>query len=92
MYDCCWDDCDFEFEDPGDLLEHSLATKDSCVQRNIKRDENGKRRFECMWRTCNRIRRSLEPFPDWPRLLRHVREVHVYRHPGRIVDPDNRGM
>ncbi|XP_063701796.1 protein polybromo-1-like isoform X2 [Culicoides brevitarsis] len=92
VFDCGWDDCDFEFEDPGDLLEHSLATKDSCVQRNIKRDENGKRRFECMWRTCNRIRRGLEPFPDWPRLLRHVREVHVYRHPGRIVDPENRGM
>lgn len=44
-----------------------------------------------MWRNCIRAKRNQPPLPNIQRLVKHVREVHVVKAPGKIVQPQDRG-
>lgn len=47
--------------------------------------------YHCLWRNCIRARRNQPPLPNIQRLVKHVREVHVIKAPGKIVQPQDRG-
>lgn len=93
MFECAWDKCDFQFEDPGDALEHAVADSNGCVQRyfNQLNSQNEPIVYHCLWRNCIRAKRNQPPLPNIQRLVKHVREVHVVKAPGKIVLPQDRG-
>lgn len=43
-----------------------------------------------MWKACPRIKKNAPPFPSLHRLIRHVKEVHILKSPGRVVPPTER--
>lgn len=47
--------------------------------------------YHCLWRNCIRAKRNQPPLPNIQRLVKHVREVHVVKAPGKIVQPQDRG-
>lgn len=47
--------------------------------------------FHCLWRNCVRAKRNQPPLPNLARLVKHVREVHVIKAPGKSVQPQDRG-
>jgi protein polybromo-1 len=46
--------------------------------------------YQCQWRGCGRMKKSVPPFPSVQRLARHVKEVHILKSNGRIVPPTDR--
>ncbi|XP_070490389.1 protein polybromo-1 isoform X5 [Chironomus tepperi] len=93
VFECCWDKCDYQFEDPGDALEHTITDSNGCVQRHFQQlaAQNEPIVYHCLWRNCIRARRNQPPLPNIQRLMKHVREVHVVKAPGKIVQPQDRG-
>lgn len=93
VFECGWDKCDFQFEDPGDALEHAVSEGIGCVQRyfNQLSGQNEPTVFHCLWRNCIRAKRNQPPLPNIQRLVKHVREVHVVKAPGKMVQPQDRG-
>lgn len=93
VFECCWDKCDYQFEDPGDALEHTITDTNGCVQRHFQQvaAQNEPIVYHCLWRNCIRARRNQPPLPNIQRLMKHVREVHVVKAPGKIVQPQDRG-
>lgn len=93
VFECGWDKCDYQFEDPGDALEHAVSEGVGCVQRyfNQLSGQNEPTVFHCLWRNCIRAKRNQPPLPNIQRLVKHVREVHVVKAPGKIVQPQDRG-
>ncbi|XP_063696880.1 protein polybromo-1 isoform X2 [Culicoides brevitarsis] len=89
IFDCRWRKCDFQFEDPADLLDHCITEKDGCLQRHLNQTDE-KPEFYCLWRSCVRFKRGAPPFPNSMRLLKHVRDIHVYKHMGKMVKPHDR--
>ncbi|XP_044737785.1 protein polybromo-1 isoform X3 [Chrysoperla carnea] len=88
VYECLWDDCDYQFEDLSDLLEHCIQDDKGHVQlhfNGVKEPE-----FQCHWRGCIRIKKSAPSFPHLPRLARHVREVHIIKGNGKLVTQENK--
>lgn len=90
VFDCRWEKCDYQFEDPADLLDHLIEEKVGCVLTHLSTEESGEPEYLCLWRSCIRLKRNAPAFPNSIRLLKHVRDVHVYKHLGKIVKPDNR--
>jgi len=90
IFDCCWERCDYQFEDPADLLEHCLTDTTGCVQRHLAVKQTGEPEYHCLWRHCSRIKRGAPPFPNSLRLIKHVRDVHIHKHCGKIVRPHER--
>ncbi|CAG4978753.1 unnamed protein product [Colias eurytheme] len=41
--------------------------------------------YPCLWRSCTRVRKGQAPFPNLPRLLRHVRDLHVNKGNGKLT-------
>lgn len=42
--------------------------------------------FQCQWRGCLRVKKTgIAPFPSLHRLVRHVKEVHILKNPGKHV-------
>jgi len=42
--------------------------------------------FQCQWRGCLRVKKTgIAPFPSLHRLVRHVKEVHILKNPGKPV-------
>jgi protein polybromo-1 len=92
VFECGWDKCDFQFEDPGDAFEHAVAEGVGCVQRYFSQlsGQSEPIVFHCLWRNCIRAKRNQPPLPNIQRLVKHVREVHVVKAPGKIVQPQDR--
>lgn len=89
VYECLWDGCDAQFDCQQDLVDHLAQDPNGQVYQSYlgfkaNKDSN---EFQCLWLNCPRVKKSIPPFPNIQKLLRHVREVHV-RVAGRIVMPD----
>lgn len=46
--------------------------------------------YQCQWRGCGRLKKSVPPFPSVQRLARHVKEVHILKSNGRMIPPSER--
>lgn len=47
--------------------------------------------FQCQWRGCLRVKKTgIAPFPSLHRLVRHVKEVHILKNPGKPVPSSER--
>lgn len=89
VFECCWDKCDWQFEDPMDCFDHCIAESTGHVQTHYANQSGGEVEFICLWRGCLRIKKSSPAFPHMQRLIKHVREVHINKS-GRIVLPADR--
>ncbi|KAK2717362.1 hypothetical protein QYM36_006224 [Artemia franciscana] len=80
LFECLWAGCEIVFEDMVDLQDHVCI--DPCAHLNQlnKVDDSN---LHCQWKGCSRVKKGLPPFPNWARLLRHVREVHCQKNTGR---------
>ncbi|XP_064120961.1 protein polybromo-1-like isoform X6 [Macrobrachium nipponense] len=79
VFECLWETCDYMFEDLLDLSDHLLLEPSGHVHKVGQV-------FECGWRGCSRHKKSsLAPFPMVQRLMRHVREIHIQKNTGRII-------
>ncbi|XP_055608504.1 protein polybromo-1 isoform X2 [Uranotaenia lowii] len=83
VYECCWEKCDFQFEDPFDCMEHTITDVTGCVYKYFIKNED--QEFFCIWRGCARVRRNMPPFPTMPRLIKHIREVHLTKAIPKLV-------
>jgi len=93
IYECMWDNCDFQFEELQDCLEHCIKEKDGVmghVQQYFQ--DNPGTELHCIWRGCTRLKtkKQSQPFPNIPRLVRHVRDIHINKGNGRPVANENR--
>lgn len=93
VFECCWDNCDYQFEDPIDCVEHCISETSGHVStyyKEIPRSKTGEADYTCMWRNCIRkIKKNIIPFTNLSRLLKHVREVHIIKS-GKMVLPHDR--
>ncbi|XP_035918994.1 protein polybromo-1-like isoform X3 [Anopheles stephensi] len=87
-YECCWDKCDFQFEDPVECLEHCIGEGSGCVYKTFIASAD--QEFICIWRNCVRLRRNMPPFPTVARLVKHVKEVHLTKGVSKLVQPQDR--
>lgn len=71
-------------------MDHCLRHKTGCVQQHLAVKQTGEPEYHCLWRHCNRIKRGAAPFPNALKLVKHVRDIHVLKHCGKIVKPDHR--
>ncbi|XP_058792072.1 protein polybromo-1 isoform X2 [Phymastichus coffea] len=88
VYECCWENCDYQFEDMADCIEHSVAEQSGHVQNYFANANDME--YQCQWRGCGRLKKSVPPFPSVQRLARHVKEVHILKSNGRIIPPSER--
>ncbi|XP_068985674.1 protein polybromo-1 isoform X5 [Bombus flavifrons] len=89
VYECCWDNCDWQFEDMTDCIDHCIAEQNGHVQSSFINAASDVE-FQCQWRGCGRTKKSVPPFPSVQRLARHVKEVHILKSNGRIIPPSER--
>lgn len=93
VYECCWEKCDYQFEDPMDLVDHCISENSGHVTGYYKeppRAKTGEIDYICMWRTCIRKnKKNTLPFTNLQRLVKHVREVHIVKS-GKIIAPHER--
>ncbi|XP_074033562.1 protein polybromo isoform X4 [Leptinotarsa decemlineata] len=90
VYECLWDNCDYQFEEVVDLIEHCIKDKESQGHVQAFYTENQISEFNCYWRNCGRNKKNVQPFPNIQRLIRHVRDMHINKGNGRSVPPENR--
>ncbi|XP_050687170.1 protein polybromo-1-like isoform X6 [Eriocheir sinensis] len=84
VFECMWESCDHMFEDLADLSDHLLLEATGHVFKVTQV-------FECGWRGCSRHKKSsLAPFPVVQRLAKHVREIHILKNTGRIIQHHDR--
>ncbi|XP_026831166.1 protein polybromo-1 isoform X10 [Ooceraea biroi] len=89
VYECCWDNCDWQFEDMTDCIDHCIAEQNGHVQSSFVNAPSDVE-YQCQWRGCGRTKKSVPPFPSVQRLARHVKEVHILKSHGRIIPPSER--
>lgn len=93
LFECCWEKCDYQFEDPMDCVDHCIAENSGHVNTYYKEppiSKNGETDYTCMWRGCIRKKKqNIIPFTHLQRLIKHVREVHIIKS-GRVVFPHDR--
>nr|XP_023019770.1 protein polybromo-1-like [Leptinotarsa decemlineata] len=87
VYECLWDNCDYQFEEVVDLIEHCIKDKESQGHVQAFYTENQISEFNCYWRNCGRNKKNVQPFPNIQRLIRHVRDMHINKGNGRSVPP-----
>ncbi|XP_072395863.1 protein polybromo-1 isoform X2 [Diabrotica undecimpunctata] len=90
VFECLWDNCDYQFEEVSDLIEHCVKDKESQGHVQAFYHENNLTEFNCYWRNCARSKKNVPPFPNITRLIRHVRDMHINKGNGRSVPPENR--
>ncbi|XP_023290298.1 protein polybromo-1 isoform X3 [Orussus abietinus] len=93
VYECCWDNCDWQFEDMTDCIDHCIAEQNGHVQNYFASAPSGSFsdvEYQCQWRGCGRMKKSVPPFPSVQRLARHVKEVHILKGNGRVIPPAER--
>ncbi|GBP69254.1 Protein polybromo-1 [Eumeta japonica] len=83
-YECAWDNCDYQFEDLSDCMEHCIGEGGNSghIQQHYRGNLS---EYPCLWRSCARVRKGQAPFPNLPRLMRHVRDLHINKGNGRIM-------
>lgn len=42
VYECCWENCDYQFEDMSDCIEHSVGEQTGHVQTFFANSRSGK--------------------------------------------------
>lgn len=93
VFECGWDHCTWQFADPMDCVDHCIAEHSGHVNTFYKEppvSKNGEIDYICQWRGCIRkIKKNTIPFTNLPRLIKHVREVHIIKC-GRVVHPNER--
>ncbi|KAG8184625.1 hypothetical protein JTE90_022674 [Oedothorax gibbosus] len=89
LYECLWDNCDHQFEDQSDLIEHLAVEPNGHIQMTFKNRMMDKSDIQCLWYNCQRIKKNIPPFPNVPRLIRHVKEVHL-KTSSKTVLPEHR--
>ncbi|XP_050428093.1 protein polybromo-1 isoform X2 [Adelges cooleyi] len=86
LWECGWDNCDWQFEDQADCLDHAVADQYGHVQTFFAAIPPSEIEYQCQWRGCLRVKKTgIAPFPSLHRLVRHVKEVHILKNPGRSV-------
>ena len=96
VYECHWkekdkDKCDFQCEDPNDLLEHLTAEPTGHAWKSYWEDKEKKERiFQCLFHGCARISKNVKPFDNIPRLVQHIKEVHVDKNQPKSIPPEKR--
>ncbi|RZF42138.1 hypothetical protein LSTR_LSTR008658 [Laodelphax striatellus] len=90
VFECCWDNCDHQFEDMVDCIEHAVADSSGHVQQFFAAIPPSDVEFQCQWKTCIRMKKQCAPFPSLHRLARHVKEVHIMKSTGRVIPIDQR--
>ncbi|XP_022920699.1 protein polybromo-1 isoform X3 [Onthophagus taurus] len=91
IYECLWDNCDFQFEEIADCLEHCVKDKDSQGHVHSYFQVNPDAELHCQWKNCLRNnKKNVQPFPNLARLARHVRDMHINKGNGRIVPSHER--
>lgn len=88
VFECLWDKCDWQFEDPLDCVDHIIAENTGHVQ-TFYANKTAEQDYLCKWRNCLRIKKQIQAFPNMQRLIKHVREVHINKS-GRIVNVSER--
>lgn len=92
VFECCWDKCDYQFEDPIDCVEHCISQSQGHVKHEDppRNGITGVTDYTCKWRNCIRqTKRNIIPFTRLPQLLKHVRLVHIMKC-GKLVPPQYR--
>ncbi|XP_034942972.1 protein polybromo-1 isoform X2 [Chelonus insularis] len=89
VFECCWDNCDWQFEDMTDCIDHCIAEQTGHVQLSFV-NATPDTEFQCQWRGCGRTKKNVPPFPSVQRLARHVKEVHIVKGNGRIIPANER--
>ncbi|KAL0860990.1 hypothetical protein ABMA27_009518 [Loxostege sticticalis] len=97
-YECAWDNCDYQFEELSDCMEHCIGDGGNMIGTFIETKKNKLEpghvqqyyrgafsEYPCLWRNCARVRKGQAPFPNLPRLLRHVRDLHVNKGNGKMM-------
>ncbi|XP_053671633.1 protein polybromo-1 [Anopheles nili] len=87
-YECCWDKCDYQFEDPSECSDHCITENSGCVYKTFTTSTD--QEFICIWRNCVRLRRNMPPFPTIARLVKHVKEVHLTKSVSKSIQPQDR--
>ncbi|GAB0097679.1 polybromo [Sergentomyia squamirostris] len=90
VFECCWNQCDWQFADPADCFEHCIAEGTGHVQTHFSSLPSNEAEYNCLWRGCIRLKKAAPPFPHLQRLVKHVREVHINKAGGRIIQPADR--
>lgn len=85
VWECMWDNCDWMFEDQADCLEHAIAELNGHVASSFAGISSSEAEYQCQWKACQRLKKQAPPFPSLHRLIRHVKEVHITKSPGRVV-------
>lgn len=47
VYECCWDNCDWQFEDMTDCIDHCIAEQNGHVQSSFVNAPSGKHYCLC---------------------------------------------
>ncbi|XP_021930811.1 protein polybromo-1-like isoform X6 [Zootermopsis nevadensis] len=90
VFECCWDNCDWQFEDLTDCIDHCIQEPNGHVHQHFANIPPQDCEFQCQWRGCGRIKKAAPPFPNAQRLARHVKEVHIQKGNGRSIAPSDR--
>ncbi|KAK3930738.1 Protein polybromo-1 [Frankliniella fusca] len=87
LWECCWDTCDYQFEDMSDCIEHCVGSglDPSGHVHTYFANQPSESEWQCQWRNCGRIKKGSLPFPNLQRLARHVKEVHIQKSTGRMI-------
>ncbi|KAF5301597.1 hypothetical protein FQR65_LT08902 [Abscondita terminalis] len=91
IYECMWENCDYQFEEISDCIEHCVKDKDGQGHVQNYFQNNSDAELHCQWRNCGRNnKKNIQPFPNLSRLIRHVRDMHINKGNGRFVPPADR--
>lgn len=88
VFECLWENCDYQFEDAVDCMEHCIQDVDGHVQKSYVHQGNDAE-FHCLWKNCIRAKKNMAAFPHLQRLIKHVREVHLNKG-GKMILPADR--
>lgn len=87
VFECGWEKCDFQFEDPADWCEHCIGDPGGHVQAHCNSTDV---ELVCLWRGCIRLKKQAPAFPNLLRLVKHVREVHINKCSAKTIQPGDR--
>lgn len=85
VYECQWENCGYQFEELGDLIDHINQTSESGSHCQATNGE-----FICLWQGCSRQKKDVKPFPTAHRLVRHLKEVHLKQSSARRIKSANK--
>lgn len=51
VYECCWDNCDWQFEDMTDCIDHCIAEQNGHVQSSFVNAPSGE--HNCNFAKCH---------------------------------------